>query len=166
MSAVTFSIVRCVLRRSASAEGSSAQAASSASDGAAGTVAAKPYDGGQATGAPDLAGQEIVLVDVPKLIGIGYFAATTAGMEQAAAELGNVTVSTDGPAAVRHRRATLSSHAVAIRKPSGLNSAAQTADSCSKRALAAAPPSGSQICAVVSKLALAILFPFGLTRRR
>ncbi len=68
-----------------------------ACDGSPGSVAAKPYDGGQATGAPDLAGQEIVLVDVPKLIGIGYFAATTAGMEQAAAELGNVTVSTDGP---------------------------------------------------------------------
>ena len=34
---------------------------------------------------------------MPKLIGIGYFAATTAGMAQAADELGNVKVSTDGP---------------------------------------------------------------------
>jgi len=62
-----------------------------------GEVAARDYDGGQPTNAPDLAGKEIVLVDVPKLIGIGYFAATTKGMQDAAAELGNVKVSTDGP---------------------------------------------------------------------
>lgn len=62
-----------------------------------GEVVAKDYDGGQPTNVPDLAGQEITLVDVPKLIGIGYFAATTAGMQQAAEELGNVTVTTDGP---------------------------------------------------------------------
>ncbi len=66
-------------------------------DTGAGSVAQRDYDGGQPTGAPDLAGQDIVLVDVPKLIGIGYFAATTLGMQQAAAELGNVSISTDGP---------------------------------------------------------------------
>ncbi|MBL8134400.1 MAG: substrate-binding domain-containing protein [Anaerolineae bacterium] len=55
------------------------------------------YDGGQPTDAPDLAGQPIVLVDVPKLVGIGYFAATTLGQQQAAEELGNVTVTTDAP---------------------------------------------------------------------
>ena len=66
-------------------------------DGGAGTVAAKHYDGGQPTNAPDLAGKPITVVDVPKLIGIGYFAATTKGQAEAAAELGNVTVSTDGP---------------------------------------------------------------------
>ncbi|MBC7809530.1 MAG: substrate-binding domain-containing protein, partial [Burkholderiales bacterium] len=55
------------------------------------------YDGGMAVDAPDLAGQPITLVDVPKLIGIGYFAATTEGMQQAAEELGNVTVTTDAP---------------------------------------------------------------------
>jgi len=55
------------------------------------------YDGGVAMDAPDLAGEEIVLIDVPKLVGIGYFAATTQGMEEAAEELGNVTVSTDAP---------------------------------------------------------------------
>ncbi|MCA9883793.1 MAG: substrate-binding domain-containing protein [Anaerolineae bacterium] len=55
------------------------------------------YDGGTAVDAPDLAGQDIVLVDVPKLIGIGYFAATTQGMQEAAEELGNVTVTTDAP---------------------------------------------------------------------
>src|ERR671917_368898 len=68
-----------------------------ACDGTAGTVAAKPYDGGQPTGAPDLNGKEITIVDVPKLVGIGYFAATTEGQRQAAEELGNVKVSTDGP---------------------------------------------------------------------
>ncbi|MBZ0283884.1 MAG: substrate-binding domain-containing protein [Anaerolineae bacterium] len=58
---------------------------------------APAYDGGQPVDAPDLAGQPITLVDVPKLIGIGYFAATTQGQQEAAAELGNVTVTTDGP---------------------------------------------------------------------
>jgi rhamnose transport system substrate-binding protein len=66
-------------------------------DGGAGTVVAKDYDGGQPTNAPDLNGKEITLVDVPKLIGIGYFAATTKGQGEAAAELGNVKVTTDGP---------------------------------------------------------------------
>ncbi len=50
------------------------------------------YDGGQPTDAPNLAEEDIVLVDVPKLIGIGYFDATHLGMQQAAEELGNVTV--------------------------------------------------------------------------
>lgn len=55
------------------------------------------YDGGVAQNAPDKAGQDIVLVDIPKLIGIGYFDATALGAQQAAEELGNVTVTTDGP---------------------------------------------------------------------
>jgi rhamnose transport system substrate-binding protein len=62
-----------------------------------GTVAAKSYDGGKTTAAPDKSGKEITLVDVPKLIGIGYFNATSKGMQDAAKELGNVKVSTDGP---------------------------------------------------------------------
>jgi ABC-type sugar transport system substrate-binding protein len=66
-------------------------------EGGAAEVAAKPYDGGQPTGAPDLAGKPITAVDVPKLIGIGYFNATAKGMQDAAKELGNVTVTTDGP---------------------------------------------------------------------
>jgi ABC-type sugar transport system substrate-binding protein len=66
-------------------------------DGAAGAAAAKPYDGGQPTGAADLNGKPITVVDVPKLVGIGYFNATTQGMQEAAKELGNVTVTTDGP---------------------------------------------------------------------
>ena len=65
--------------------------------GAAAPAAAKPYDGGQPTSAPDRSGKEITVVDVPKLIGIGYFNATTKGMQDAAKELGNVKVSTDGP---------------------------------------------------------------------
>lgn len=68
-----------------------------ACDGSMGEMAAKDYDGGQPTGAPDKMGAEITLIDVPKLVGIGYFAATTEGMRQAAEELGNVKVSTDGP---------------------------------------------------------------------
>lgn len=68
-----------------------------ACDGGAGAAAGKDYDGGQPSGAPDLTGQPITLVDVPKLIGIGYFNATSKGMQDAAKELGNVTVTTDGP---------------------------------------------------------------------
>ena len=65
--------------------------------GAAETPVSKPYDGGQPTNPPNKAGKEINLVDVPKLIGIGYFNATSKGMQDAAKELGNVKVKTDGP---------------------------------------------------------------------
>ncbi|MFO1048375.1 MAG: substrate-binding domain-containing protein [Geminicoccaceae bacterium] len=65
--------------------------------GGAAAPAAKAFDGGQPTGAPDRAGKPITVVDVPKLIGIGYFNATSKGMQDAAKELGNVTVTTDGP---------------------------------------------------------------------
>ena len=68
-------------------------------DEAAPAPAAKDYDGGQPTNAPDLAGQPITIVDIPKLIGIGYFNATAQGMQEAAAELGNVEVINDGPTA-------------------------------------------------------------------
>jgi ABC-type sugar transport system substrate-binding protein len=68
-----------------------------ACDGTAAASAAKPYDGGAPTNAPDRAGKPITLVDVPKLIGIGYFNATSKGMQDAAKELGNVKVTTDGP---------------------------------------------------------------------
>ena len=68
-----------------------------ACDGTPGAMEATPYNGGQPADPPDLSGETITLVDVPKLIGIGYFAATTLGMEQAAEELGNVDVTTDGP---------------------------------------------------------------------
>ena len=68
-----------------------------ACDNTPGTAAAIPYDGGQPTGAPDLKGKKITVVDVPKLIGIGYFNATSKGIADAAKELGNVDVKTDGP---------------------------------------------------------------------
>ena len=68
-----------------------------ACDGGAGEVAAKPYDGGEPANAPAREGKPITVVDVPKLIGIGYFNATAKGMQDAARELGNVTVTTDGP---------------------------------------------------------------------
>ena len=57
------------------------------------------YDGGQPafTRQIDMRGNPITVVDVPKLIGIGYFGATTLGQQLAAEELGTVTVTTDGP---------------------------------------------------------------------
>ncbi|MFO1035224.1 MAG: substrate-binding domain-containing protein [Geminicoccaceae bacterium] len=68
-----------------------------ACDATPGTVAAKDYDGATPTNAPDRAGKPLTVVDVPKLIGIGYFNATSKGMQDAAKELGNMTVTTDGP---------------------------------------------------------------------
>ncbi len=55
------------------------------------------YDGGQPVDPPDLAGESITLLDLPKLVGIGYFSATTQGMNEAAEELGNVEITTDAP---------------------------------------------------------------------
>jgi ABC-type sugar transport system substrate-binding protein len=59
--------------------------------------AAVEFNGGLAVNPPDKAGQDIVVFDVPKLIGIDYFNATGQGMQEAAEELGNVTVTQDGP---------------------------------------------------------------------
>ncbi len=68
-----------------------------ACDATPATVASKPYDGGVPTNPPDRKGKTIKVVDVPKLIGIGYFDATAKGIAEAAKELGNVDVKTDGP---------------------------------------------------------------------
>ena len=68
-----------------------------ACDGTAAAPAAKPYDGGEPTNPPDRAGKKITVVDIPKLIGIGYFNATSKGIQEAATELGNVDAKTDGP---------------------------------------------------------------------
>lgn len=65
--------------------------------GPAPAQAAKPYDGGQPTNPPNLKGKAITVVDVPKLIGIGYFNATSKGIAEGAKELGNVKAKTDGP---------------------------------------------------------------------
>jgi rhamnose transport system substrate-binding protein len=61
------------------------------------TAAAKPYDGGQPANAPDRKGKTLTVVDVPKLVGIGYFSATAKGIADAAAEMGNMNAKTDGP---------------------------------------------------------------------
>lgn len=55
------------------------------------------YDGGTVMNPVAQAGADLTLVDIPKLIGIGYFNATAQGMQEAAAELGNVEVINDGP---------------------------------------------------------------------
>src|SRR5260370_13226523 len=59
------------------------------------------YDGGQPIHPKDRKGKKIVLADVPKLIGIGYFAATSKGEAEAAAELTKnglpTEVTTDAP---------------------------------------------------------------------
>ena len=68
-----------------------------ACDATPATMAAKPYDGGAPTNPPDRAGKKITVVDIPKLIGIGYCNATSKGIADAAAELGNVDAKTDGP---------------------------------------------------------------------
>lgn len=65
--------------------------------GAAPAEKGKPYDGGNVANAPALKGKTIKVVDVPKLIGIGYFNATSKGIADAGKELGNVDVKTDGP---------------------------------------------------------------------
>jgi len=60
-------------------------------------AAAGDYDGGTVTNPVGEAGADLTLVDIPKLIGIDYFNATALGMQEAAAELGNVEVINDGP---------------------------------------------------------------------
>jgi len=68
-----------------------------ACDGTPAAAAAAPYDGGSPVNPPDRNGKKITVVDIPKLIGIGYFNATSKGISDAAAELGNVDAKTDGP---------------------------------------------------------------------
>src|SRR5262245_21292723 len=65
-----------------------------ACDNTPGQVAAKDYDGGKPTNPPDRKGKAIKVVDIPKLIGIGYFNATSKGIQEAAKELGNVEAKT------------------------------------------------------------------------
>src|SRR5580700_602859 len=69
---------------------------------AANTFAAdSSYDGGQPTNPKDLKGKKVVLADVPKLIGIGYFNATAKGIAEGCADLTKsglpTEVTTDGP---------------------------------------------------------------------
>src|SRR5687767_14869341 len=57
----------------------------------------RPYNGALPVNTPDRKGKILNVVDVPKLIGIGYFNATSKGIAAAAKELGTVKVRTDGP---------------------------------------------------------------------
>src|SRR6202790_4990736 len=60
-----------------------------------------PYNGGQATNPKDLKGKKVVLADIPKLIGIGYFNATAKGIAEGCADLTKnglpTEVTTDAP---------------------------------------------------------------------
>ena len=49
---------------------------------------------------PARAGEKITVVDVPRLTGVGYYAATARGMREAAAELGTVSVKSEAPAQI------------------------------------------------------------------
>ncbi|WP_296037481.1 substrate-binding domain-containing protein [uncultured Agrobacterium sp.] len=68
-----------------------------ACDATAASVDPGQYDGGSPTGAPDRKGKPLKVVDVPKLVGIGYFMSSAAGAQASAKEIGNMTVTTDGP---------------------------------------------------------------------
>lgn len=68
-----------------------------ACDGSAAAPTASPYNGAAVQNAADLKGKKISIVDVPKLIGIGYFNATAKGVAEGAKDLGNVEAKTDGP---------------------------------------------------------------------
>ncbi|MCG8353258.1 MAG: substrate-binding domain-containing protein [Chloroflexales bacterium] len=83
-------------------ESAAATPESAASDASGG--APTDWAAGIAQNPPDMAGQPITIIDVPKLTGIPYFAATAQGMQEAAAELGNVTVTTDAPTEARIER--------------------------------------------------------------
>ena len=60
-----------------------------------------PYDGGKAVNPKDLKGKKVVLADIPKLIGIGYFNATAKGIKEGCDDLTKAglptEVTTDGP---------------------------------------------------------------------
>lgn len=67
-----------------------------ACDGAPAAATPVAYNGGTPTKAPDRKGKTIKVVDVPKLVGIGYFNSTSQGVKDAAKELGTVDAKTDG----------------------------------------------------------------------
>lgn len=68
-----------------------------ACDGSPAEVAAVAYNGGAVANEGAKADKPLKVVDVPKLIGIGYFDSTSKGVLKAAAELPDVTAITDGP---------------------------------------------------------------------
>ena len=68
-----------------------------ACDGSPSPVAPVAYDGGAVANPGSKAGKPYKIVDVPKLIGIGYFDSTSRGAAKGAAALTDVTITTDGP---------------------------------------------------------------------
>jgi rhamnose transport system substrate-binding protein len=77
----------------------SAAPAATTAPATAAPAAGVPADGkaGVPKNPKDMKGKQLVIYDVPKLIGIDYFLATAKGMQDAAKELGNVKVTTDAP---------------------------------------------------------------------
>jgi ABC-type sugar transport system substrate-binding protein len=63
-------------------------------------VTPRAYDGGVPSNPPARAEEKIAVVNIPRLTGVGYYAAVARGMREAASELGNVDVKTDGPAQI------------------------------------------------------------------
>jgi ABC-type sugar transport system substrate-binding protein len=53
----------------------------------AGVARSADYDGGQPVNPKDLKGKKVVIADVPKVIGIGYFDATSKGIKAGADDL-------------------------------------------------------------------------------
>jgi rhamnose transport system substrate-binding protein len=96
---LTMVLASCVPAAPAPAAPAPAQPAATTAPAAAVPAAGVPADwkAGVPTNPKDLKGKELVIYDVPKLIGIDYFAATAKGMQDAAKELGNVKVTTDAP---------------------------------------------------------------------
>src|SRR3979411_1057223 len=72
-----------------------------ASSPASACAAESAYDGGQPANPKDLKGKKVVLADIPKLIGIGYFNATAKGIAEGCADLTKAgltrEVTTDAP---------------------------------------------------------------------
>lgn len=67
-----------------------------ACDNTPATAATVAYNGATPTNQPERKGKTIKIVDVPKLVGIGYFNSTSQGVMEGAKELGNVNAKTDG----------------------------------------------------------------------
>src|SRR5207253_3416941 len=96
--ALTFPLATSPAMAAAAWTGGDTRPASTlACDDAPAKAAAKPYDGGSPKNPPSRKGKKIAVVAVPKLIGIGYFTATSKGIADGAKELGNVSAKTDGP---------------------------------------------------------------------
>jgi ABC-type sugar transport system substrate-binding protein len=99
LTVVSMVLASCVVPPAAPAQPAAPAEPAAEQPAAEQPAAAVPADwkAGVAVNAPDLKGKELVIYDVPKLIGIDYFAATAQGMQDAANELGNVQVTTDAP---------------------------------------------------------------------